>query len=137
MPGNEATLQARHSADEIPATSGATHAPSRRTFRNDDLANVGTSIMTLVIVAIVILFVGFLLFESIAPDTTTICTDTTNYTADECSDAQSARGMFFTILVISELAILLTVLGIAVTSFQKGSGNANGGGGRRSSRRRG
>lgn len=76
---------------------------------------------------LVLLFISFLLFDILGPDSNEICNDVEsspgagdgNFTQDECDGARDARGMFFTGLVIAGVASLLIILGVALAAFKK------------------
>lgn len=83
-------------------------------FSADEAANVEASkLLGLAISFIVTLFVSFLLFGILGPDANAVCTDTTNYTADECSNATQARLLFWVFLVIIGVVHILIGVGMA------------------------
>lgn len=105
----------------------------RHRFRamQKDVSAVGSPLLSLIIGYLIILFVSFIMFNALGPDTNAICNDPTNFTADECSDAETARGLFWTILVLTGVATLIAVL----KNVQGNVGGGNGGGGGRRRRR--
>lgn len=118
------------------ASIGATLNPRRqmRALRQDDGAetNVGSAILSLVISAMLLGFVGFLLFGILAPDVTTVC-DADNIangtsSQEECDNAKDARGLLITLILVGIVAIMMAVLAVVTTVARRGLG----GGGRRS-----
>lgn len=86
-----------------------------KALKNDQSGetNVAATLLQLGIGAVIFLFVTFLLFGIIGPDANNICTDTTNYSAEECDQATQARELFWTFVVISMVVFLIVAIGIA------------------------
>lgn len=102
-------------SQDLPSTSLRAHPPEQPPgLAGDESGETAIStIMGLVIGFLFINLIAVLLFTQIGIDSTEICGDPTNFTAEDCASAESQRGWFWTILVIVDVVILLVLLGVA------------------------
>ena len=93
----------------------------RQSFRNDEHAASNTSdvLTTIVVSYLIIGFLSFTLFTLMGPDAATICDDTENFTAEDCTGATNFRDGFWVVMGFVTIAFVILIIGI-VTMELKG-----------------
>lgn len=107
-------------SEALPPTSlRAEQAARRESFKDDTHAASSINEVTGLVIGLLFLnFIAVILFGTLGTDATELCTDTTNFTADDCDQATTIRGFFWIGLIVGDLALILLIFAVARKSMK-------------------